>query len=188
MKNLPALSLALMGILLSGASAKADDLAFSITPLTQSVTVGDATPILFYATVTDTDALGSASLNLDGDAIDLVSEPSPLPADDLEDDTGFWLNFNGTIDPQTSITDQLLLAVTVSDPATAPGLYEQTFQILDENNNELGTADFSFTVTAASSTPTSVTPEPSSFFLLGTGLLGFAALAGRKSAQGKIEL
>jgi hypothetical protein len=102
-----------------------------------------------------------------------------LPADDLEDDTGFWLNFNGTIDPQTSISDQLLLAVTISDPSTAPGLYEQTFQILDENSNELGTADFAFTVTSA----TSVIPEPSSFLLLGAGLLALAGMVRRKAVQ-----
>jgi len=179
MKSLLAFSLALMGLLLSGASAKADDLSFTITPLTQSVVAGDTTPLLFYATVTDTDALNSASLNLNGDNINIVSEPSPLPADDLEDDTGFWLNFNGTIDPQTSISDQLLLAVTISDPSTAPGLYEQTFQILDENSNELGTADFAFTVTSASS----VIPEPSSFLLLGTGLLALAGMVRRKAVQ-----
>jgi hypothetical protein len=177
MKSLPAFSLALMGLLLSGASAKADDLSFTINPLTQSVVAGDTTPLLFYAAVTDTDSLGSTPLNLDGDAFNIVSEPASLPGNDLLDDTGFWSNFSVTMDPQTSISDQLLLAVTISDPTTAPGLYEGTFQILDENSNELGTADFAFTVTSASS----VIPEPSSFLLLGSGLLALAGMVRRKA-------
>jgi hypothetical protein len=181
MKSLPAFSLALMGLLLSGASAKADDLSFTITPQTQSVAAGDTTPLLFYATVTDTDSLGSTPLNLSSDNINTVSGPSSLPAGDF-DDTGFWSNFNGTIDPQTSISDLLLLAVTISDPTTAPGLYEQTFQIQDDSGDELGTADFAFTVTSA----TSVTPEPSSFLLLGMGLLALGALAGRKPLAGRL--
>src|ERR1039458_2650508 len=110
MKSLPAFSLALMGLLLSGASAKADDLSFTITPQTQSVAAGDTTPLLFYATVTDTDSLGSTPLNLSSDNINTVSGPSSLPAGDF-DDTGFWSNFNGTIDPQTSISDLLLLEI-----------------------------------------------------------------------------
>jgi hypothetical protein len=39
-----------------------------------------------------------------------------------------------------------------------------------------------------SSGPSSVTPEPSSFLLLGTGLLGFGALAGRKPARSRVQL
>jgi hypothetical protein len=173
MKNLkvfPGMTLMVVSLLLLSATAKADDLAFTIYPQTQSTYPGDTTPLLFYATVTDTDALGSASLNLNGDQINIVNGATSLPADDLVDDTGFWLNFWGTIDPQQTISDQLLLAVTVSDPGTPLGLYAGSFQIVDENNAELGTASFEVGV--------GTTPEPSSFILLITGLAGLAGISG----------
>jgi hypothetical protein len=169
----PALTLTIMGLLLACASAKADDLAFTIFPQIQSVSPGDATPLLFYATVTDTDALDSAPLNLNGDQINIVNGANSLPGDDLVDDTGFWLNFWGPIDPQQTISDQLLLAVTVSDPTTPYGLYAGTFEIVDPDNAELGTASFEV----------DVSPEPSSFLLLATGLAGLAGTLRRRAKR-----
>jgi PEP-CTERM motif len=67
-----------------------------------------------------------------------------------------------------------------------PGVYTGTVSILggaDENaQNNLGTQEFSITVTPGGQQPV---PEPATMLLLGSGLAGAAALRRRKRRQGQ---
>ena len=168
MKSLPVLSL-MMGLSLSGAAAKADSLSLTIFPASQTAFVGDPTPLVFDATVTDTDIVGSDPVLLEGDNITLNNGPTSLPVDDLVDDSPYFNNFPLSMGPGDTFTGELL-DVTISDPTTPFGLYEGTFQILDANSNELAVADFSI----------NVTPEPSSLLLLLTGMAGLAVTLRRR--------
>ena len=166
-------TLALGALLVSGVVAKADSLSLTITPSGQTVAAGSLTPLVFYATVTNND---SSTIDLNADNINIsLSSATPtinLPATDVVDDSSFVYGWPLSLNPGDSYTGELF-ALTISDPTTVTGLYEGTFQITDgssPNPVELGTADFSFTVT----------PEPSSLLLMITGLAGFVGAVRRK--------
>ena len=169
------LTLALGALLLSGSAAKADEITVSITPSTQTVVAGDTTPLDFYATITDTDPLGSNPLYVYGYEVTTASGPSAALSNSW-DDSGFYANF-WEIDPQQSITNQLIFAVTVSDPTTPAGLDIFGIQFTGDPQGDLldptNAAFFSINVT-------SPVPEPSSLLLMVSGLAGLAAAARRK--------
>jgi len=159
-RKLLVLSFAIVSFLLAGTAAKAD----TILTLDSPYQSGPGPVYTFDATVTNT---GPSTVYLNGD---LVSGDFPPLT---YDDSGFINFFPLSLNSGDSYTGELF---TVTAPAYGPGsnFYSGSFEILggsDGNAQDtLATADFNI----------QVTPEPSSFFLFGTGLLALGALAGRK--------
>ena len=146
------LSLTVTGLLLAGTEAKADPLSLTITQPYQTGAVGGL--LTFDATVTDTAATGTVYLNSDSTTL---SGPLVL------DDSPFFNNFPLSLGAGGSYTGELF---TVSIPSGAPqGLYAGVFEIL-------GGSPSDFTdVVASANFDVYVTPEPTSFVMLLTGLV-----------------
>jgi hypothetical protein len=145
--------LAAVTILLSTPAAYGDSLTFTLLTPSQMTLGGQAATLSFYATVsapnsnTGTEYLNSASF--------VVGTPTTL------DDSNF-ANFPYTLDPGQSYTDLLF---TIFVPANIPfGDYSGSFTILGGSDNS------STDALAKASYDIGVTPEPSSFVLLATGL------------------
>ncbi len=166
LKDLLLPSLVIAGVLLAATAAKADSLSLTLAAPYQNGDGGDT--LAFDATITNNSATDIAYLNgdttnLNGDAAGLTVDDSPYYSDD----------FPATLAPGASYTG-LLFNVDIAN-GTAPGLYTGSFAIdgaFDDGGelNDLATANFDV----------NVTPEPSSFLLLSTGLLALGAMAGRK--------
>jgi hypothetical protein len=159
LRSLLVLSLTTVCFLLAGTAAKADSLTITLTPAYEG---GDQSVFAFDATVTNNSAL-TAYLNADNTYVD-----SPLGVDD----SPYLYNWPLTLGAGDTYSGLLF---NVDVPNGSSGLYTGYFQILGGHYNSgeqytLGTADFEV----------NVTPEPSSFLLLGTGLLAFGVFAGRK--------
>jgi hypothetical protein len=163
-RSLLAPSLAIACLLAAGTTAKADSLSIVLDEAYQSGLPGDT--IAFDATVTNT---SSATENLNGDQF--VFSSSDLTGDDSPfDNTSVWPLTLGAGDSVSG----LLFNVDIS-PDAALGLDTGTFDILGGHysTNEqfvIGSADFTV----------NVTPEPSSLWLLLSGMAGLGATLPRR--------
>jgi hypothetical protein len=145
------LSLTIAGFLLAVTAAKADSLTITLAQPYQSIALNGT--LDFTATATNT---SGSTVNLSGDDYNLGA---PLSVDD----TPYLANWPLSLGAGDSYTGLLFsVDIPVLTPQT---IYEGIFEITDENNDVVGSADFNVAV---------ITPEPSSLSLLGVGL--FAGL------------
>ena len=173
-KQLTVLTFELGALLLSSVVAKADSLSIVFDQSTQTVVAGDTTPLVFNATITDTDGQGGSTVYLGTDSINLIG--AQLPSSDVQNDNfqpNTPISMSPSPDPSYTYYAADLFDYTISDPTTPAGTYLGVYTIYDQNYVELGTQDFSIVVT-------SPTPEPSSLLLLVTGLTGLAGAVRRK--------
>jgi hypothetical protein len=132
---------------------------------TQSAAPGST--VTYAATVT-APSTNSENIFLNGESFNV---PAPLTLIG----TPFFVNFPLFLTPGQSFTGDLFDLIVPVD--TASGNYLGSFTLQGGANggssDTLGTVNFTTDVTAA-------TPEPSTFALLGTGILGLAGAARRK--------
>jgi hypothetical protein len=165
LRNLLVPSLTIVAFLIAGTMAKADPLPLSLTIDSPFQTGGGGQTLTFTASVTNTDPTDTVYLN---GASTTLTGPGSLTTNL----TDFYIYSPFFLLPSTSSGDFDLFTVYI--PYGTPyGLYTGDFEILGggpSDNTDVGTANFDV----------EVTPEPSSFLLLGSGLLALAVLAKRK--------
>jgi hypothetical protein len=157
----------LIAAALTGA-ATADQITLTLQNNDLSTTAGGN--VTFLATATND---MSFLVNLNGDSFSVAA---PLTVDDTAfQNNWFDLTANQTVGPE------VLFAVDVP-LGTTPADYLGSFSILGgpdpSDQNLLATADFTVTVTTASSVP-----EPGTFVMLGGELVGLGLWARRRAAS-----
>jgi hypothetical protein len=158
---------ALVTIGLSSAAAFADTVTFTLSTPTQYLG-GTAGGTVTYDVTATASASNGADVFLNGDSFN-VGAPLTL------DDTDFFANAPFFLAPGDSDTFDMF---TVTVPAgTMPGNYSGFFTVLGGADggagNALGTVNF----------VTTVTPEPGSFILLGSGMAGLVGVVRRKRSM-----
>jgi len=164
-KNLLALSLATASLLLVGTAARADSiLTISLAAPYQSGGGGDQ--LAFDATVTNNTDL---TVYLNGDGPNIIS---PVTSPALSVDDSPYYSYPLSLNPYQSYTG-LLFNIDIPDGALI-GLYTGSFVITGEADAadvpNSGAAD----QLGAVSFDVAVTPEPSNWLLLGSGLAALA--------------
>jgi hypothetical protein len=161
---------------LGTAAAKADDLTITFDQPNQTVSAGGT--LQFFGTITnDTDTtlfLNNDTLTLDGMSFTLT--------DQFFNNVPFFLTPEGQAG--SSSGDIELFDVSVNNPLLdAAGVFSGAYTLIggadggtDTAMDNLGTASFSVTTIAQ-------TPEPSSLYLLLTGVLAMAAMAWKSTRQ-----
>jgi len=171
--TIPVLSAMMIGLLSSATAARADSISIVLAAPYQSALSGDT--VSFFATVTDTDGAGSAPLYLNGYSQTL---DSPLTLDG----TGFWSSFAGPLTPGESIYGELFSVLVPAGTPTGP--YKGVFVIQGGSDGaaqvNLDSAIFNIENTSQSV----LTPEPSTWLLLATGLVGLAVLSRHRAKNG----
>ena len=160
---------AVLGLLLTAMSsaAHAETVYYGLDNPSQTASPGDT--ILFSAVIAEDE----------GDYFFLNGDTFSVEAPLLLDDSGLFNNFDQFFFDY-SFDDYVLFTVTL--PMNIPtGTYLGSFTILGGADNGasdvLGTQNFS--VTTVNNNP-SVTPEPPSLLLLGSGLFGMVAVMNRR--------
>jgi len=168
LKSLLVSSLTIAGLLLAGAAAKADPVTITFTSVAFQSGSGGET-LTFDVNVTNNVPV---EWDFNSDSLNISSAGGGLVVNDE-----FNANAPFTLGAGDSAAFE---AFTIFIPnGTASGLYEGSYEILggltssDPNFTDsalLGSADFDV----------NVTPEPSSFLLMGSGLLALAGAARRR--------
>ncbi len=163
-KNLLKVSLAIAGLLLAGTAARADSLTLTLDAPFQS---GPMDTFTFTGTIAYTNADstndGGVTEYLNGDSFS-VDAPATL------DDSAFLNNAPLSMNPGDSSGDIVLFTVTTPafvGGSLADNFYTGSFSIVggassSDDTDVLATQDFD----------AQVTPEPTSWLLLATGLAG----------------
>ena len=151
-------------------AAFADSVALSFSNATQSASATQGGTVTFTATIS-APATNAGPEYLNGDTITFQG-----PLDISFDDSGLF-NFDYPLNPGQSDTEKIFTAAVPAGetPGDYNGFYVLEGGSTSSSQDVLGT--YNFTIDVGTASPPTVTPEPSSWLLLGTGCLGVFGLA-----------